>query len=277
MTRINRWNGILLFFALVLSYQCTPDVPESERPVAEMPVASSIGKSNISRLLIEEPLTIELHSNTAKNKIYYTLDGTEPVPEENGLWYKKKGITIDASTVVKAITTQKNMQTSDVAVIEFLHHSFVENLYFERPNSPKYPANSTWTLIDEKRAKVSYTDENWLGFEVDDFGVTFDFGEMQVVRSVETGFLQQHKYWIFLPTAISYAVSDDGKTFRTLKTQRYPTDEKGKDRVVNMQEQFIDLTTRYFRIHAENIAICPEWHVGKGGKAWLFVDEVVIR
>jgi len=28
---------------------------------------------------------------------------------------------------------------------------------------------------------------------------------------------------------------------------------------------------------AKNIRSCPEWHPGDGGKAWLFVDEVIVE
>jgi hypothetical protein len=37
------------------------------------------------------------------------------------------------------------------------------------------------------------------------------------------------------------------------------------------------METHYIRIHAKNIAVCPEWHKGAGGKAWLFVDEIMIN
>ena len=28
---------------------------------------------------------------------------------------------------------------------------------------------------------------------------------------------------------------------------------------------------------AQNVKVCPKWHKGAGGKAWLFVDEIVIE
>jgi len=34
---------------------------------------------------------------------------------------------------------------------------------------------------------------------------------------------------------------------------------------------------RYVRVKAENISVCPEWHPGAGGKAWLFIDEIVVK
>jgi hypothetical protein len=37
------------------------------------------------------------------------------------------------------------------------------------------------------------------------------------------------------------------------------------------------MTVRYIRIVAKNRGVCPKWHPGKGDRAWLFADEVVVE
>ena len=43
----------------------------------------------------------------------------------------------------------------------------------------------------------------------------------------------------------------------------------------------IDLSTsnliQYIKIKANSVSICPDWHPGSGGKAWLFADEIVVK
>jgi len=34
---------------------------------------------------------------------------------------------------------------------------------------------------------------------------------------------------------------------------------------------------RYVRLTARNIGRCPSWHPGAGGKAWIFVDEILVE
>jgi alpha-L-fucosidase len=34
---------------------------------------------------------------------------------------------------------------------------------------------------------------------------------------------------------------------------------------------------RYVKLVAENVGICPAWHKGAGGDAWLFVDEILMK
>ena len=47
--------------------------------------------------------------------------------------------------------------------------------------------------------------------------------------------------------------------------------------VKNIEIEFPKTTARYVKIKAQNINVCPEWHKGAGGKAWLFIDEIVIE
>ena len=42
---------------------------------------------------------------------------------------------------------------------------------------------------------------------------------------------------------------------------------------VNFQNQ----KAQFIRLKAKNTGVCPPWHDGAGGKAWLFVDEVVVE
>jgi len=34
---------------------------------------------------------------------------------------------------------------------------------------------------------------------------------------------------------------------------------------------------RYVRVWARNRGVCPDWHPGAGGSAWIFADEIEIQ
>ena len=40
---------------------------------------------------------------------------------------------------------------------------------------------------------------------------------------------------------------------------------------------FLPREVRYVRVRAEALAVCPDWHPGKGTPGWLFVDEIVVE
>ena len=39
----------------------------------------------------------------------------------------------------------------------------------------------------------------------------------------------------------------------------------------------LNQSARYVLIKAINREVCPNWHAGSGGKAWVFSDEIVIE
>ncbi len=38
-----------------------------------------------------------------------------------------------------------------------------------------------------------------------------------------------------------------------------------------------NVSARYVKVFAKNVKLCPDWHPSAGGKAWLFVDEIIIE
>ena len=41
--------------------------------------------------------------------------------------------------------------------------------------------------------------------------------------------------------------------------------------------EFAPRATRYVRVRAASRRICPDWHIGVGGPAWIFADELVVE
>ena len=38
-----------------------------------------------------------------------------------------------------------------------------------------------------------------------------------------------------------------------------------------------DTKAQFIKLKAKNYGVCPDWHLGAGGKTWLFVDEIIIQ
>jgi hexosaminidase len=117
-----------------------------------------------------------------------------------------------------------------------------------------------------------------MGFEGNDFEVTVDLGEVKPVYVMGLDVLQLPVSWIFLPSAVEFYASDDGKTYNLLSTY-YPAevDDIRLDGPVMLARNFDNLRTRYIRIKAINLGTCPPTHPGEGQKAWFFVSEVEIE
>jgi hypothetical protein len=102
--------------------------------------------------------------------------------------------------------------------------SFYGNLKHEAISSsvalrnPATPPNLAGKLTDGILGVEDYTDKNWLEFDKKDIVATIDLGRKLSIKSLAARFLSYKLKSIFLPTSVEFAVSDDGKSFRTLKT-----------------------------------------------------------
>ena len=77
---------------------------------------------------------------------------------------------------------------------------------------------------------------------------------------------------------VQFALSKDGIRYGSTKIA------ENKKIVLNPNREiqdfsviFENIETHYIRVKAKNIGNCPKWHKGSGGKAWLFVDEIIVE
>ncbi|MCB0683535.1 MAG: hypothetical protein KDC32_21915, partial [Saprospiraceae bacterium] len=71
--------------------------------------------------------------------------------------------------------------------------------------------------------------------------------------------------------------SDDGQEFRELGVVENEISPRQHGAVIRDFQLPVNTTARYLRVKAENRGLCPDFHKGAGGKAWIFVDEIVLE
>ena len=142
------------------------------------------------------------------------------------------------------------------------------------PPGPKYPAEGQGSLTDGKRGSTNYH-VLWQGWEGEDFQATVDLGYIAWFNYLSAEFLQDLNSWIFYPEHVSFAVSQDGRDF----TEAFTSDQVDPSQKLFIREAggMIDpVKARYVKFYARGLKTCPEWHIGHGGKSWIFVDEVIV-
>jgi alpha-mannosidase len=207
--------------------------------------------------------------------IRYTLDGTDPT---NSSPLYSESFSIDKPAIVKAFSYARGKNPSPVSIADYYNAYIVKGIRYLSAYSKDYPAGEDKALIDSKRGSNSYSDKAWQGFEGNDLEAVLDLGKKRKINQVTLGCLADNPSWIFLPTAIEVAVSDDGKKFKIAGVETYgvPKENQGnfvKDLKVSLKQ----VNGRYVRIKVKNIGTLPDWHSGKGNKAWLFVDEIIVE
>ncbi len=206
--------------------------------------------------------------------IYYSTDGSVPTDKMNA--YTKPVLT-KLPADFKAVVYFGNRRFGEVTGIK-LPVSFGKTVTLKKEPAEKYKALGAQSLTDGVLGSVRIADGNWLGFEGDDFDATLDMGKKIGIHSLILGYLVSTKSWIFEPTEINIEYSTDGKEFKPLLNKKFnPAIWKSADAVRRYSDVFPEVNARYIRFVAKNRGLCPADHPGKGGKAWVFVDEIEVE
>jgi len=156
------------------------------------------------------------------------------------------------------------------------------NLAFGKPvklntqYSEKYPVGGGTALTDGLHGPNDYHC-NWLGFEDEHLEAIIDLGEVQEISRIKTTFLQQWYAWIWLPLKVEFYLSENGENFELLasiKNTVPDTEPEAFTKEFNVEAT--GKTARYIKVFAESRLKCPDWHIGAGGKGWIFIDEIAV-
>ena len=64
----------------------------------------------------------------------------------------------------------------------------------------------------------------------------------------------------------------------TNKICKKKTDEYDYENIIESFSTIVEhIPFQFIRITKESFIQCPDWHLGAGGKAWVFADEIVVR
>ena len=85
--------------------------------------------------------------------------------------------------------------------------------------------------------------------------------------------------WIFMPTSVEVSIAEkDRQEFKTVGMSTNTVEAKEEGAILkNFHVKIPAQKVRYIKIHAQNRKMCPDWHPGAGSKAWIFIDEIVVK
>lgn len=209
-------------------------------------------------------------------EIRYTTDGTEPTVKSK----KYSGvISLNSTALITARAFKNKTASLNKAEFNFQKHSaFGKKVSYKNEYAQKYPSSKEYALTDGIRGGINFNDGFWQGFQQSDFEIVIDLEEIKEINQVSAGFLRAIGSWIFPPKRIEFYISDDGINYtRKFEIKNSAPFENGVSRQETFTANISGSKGRYVKIFAENQGTCPDWHTGKGGKAWLFADEIIIK
>jgi len=220
--------------------------------------------------------SVALSSELPQIEIRYTLNKTDPTIESS---LYKDPIIVDDEVVIKAAGFQNNKMIGPVFVKSLeIYKTTGKKVTLKQPPAEKYSGSGEFTLTNSLRGSINYADGRWLGFEEINMEAVVDLGKPMLIKKLSSSYLNNPNSWIFLPRGVVYALSSDAENFETVAEAKnqYPENYSEKT-IIEFTAEIEEQEARYIRVFAENVGICPDWHMGAGDKAWLFIDEIIVE
>jgi len=209
--------------------------------------------------------------------IRFTTDGTDP--GRSSKRYGKPLVLKKTADLRAAAFEGRERLSPAVSTERFLVHAASRRAAaLTTPASPQYPGAGETPLTDGLLGSRNHADGRWQGFEGADFEVVIDLGASKRIGRISARFPQKINAWIFLPAAVEFAVSPDGREFETVAQVANDVSPRLADILIKeFGASFEARRVRFVRVLARSIGPVPDWHFGAGGKGWLFVDEIVVE
>ena len=141
----------------------------------------------------------------------------------------------------------------------------------------QYAAEGPQSLIDGVNGSVEWRKGDWHGYQDQDMEVVFTFDKEEMISRVIPGFLQDTRAWILMPTKFEVYLSNDGTTWTLAGRKDVKVDAKDyTPQVTHPELVFVPQKAKYMKVKAYNFGKLPSWHLGAGGEAYIFCDEITV-
>ncbi|NOW95101.1 glycoside hydrolase family 20 protein [Mucilaginibacter sp. SG564] len=219
----------------------------------------------------DHQVQLALSSTLPNAQIYYTTNGTTP-----GLKSKKynKPFIVTTSGQIKAAVFSGAKQIGRVYQKDFyLDKAIGKTVTLTNQPQGGYNPGNTFGLVNGVFGSKLYNDEQWYGFNGDDLEAVVDLGKVQPVSQLGINILKYHWQKMWEPTLLTFETSTDGKNYTEVYRQT-----TFNDNGINAVRANIKATqARYIRVKGTNKGIIPPGEYIAGAKAWLMVDELIVK
>lgn len=244
------------------------------RPISKIKIDGvlSLPYFEAASYTFKENLNVDIKKAQTKGKLLYRI-----IEGKSSKWQEYRApLTITKTTTIETKTVLNTIE-SQVVSAHFYKIKAGRSITLKSDFANQYAAGGKTALIDQLKGANNFRTGYWQGYEGKDIEAIVDLGKPELVSQISTGFLQDINSWIWFPKQVDFYSSDDGKTFKKIKQINNDFNIKQEGSFTKQFGFKTNLKTRYVKIIAKNNGPCPDWHLGAGGKTWLFVDEITIE
>jgi predicted alpha-1,2-mannosidase len=164
-----------------------------------------------------------------------------------------------------------------VVTARFMQMDGDRTITLETAYANQYAAGGPQALVDGLRGGTDFRSGEWQGFDGKDVLATIDLGKVVKVKRIGVGALQDQKSWIWLPGEVEIVTSVNMRQWSSQTITHDVERERQGSFKEDLWTSLLNKRVRYIKVIARNAGPCPEWHPGKGGISWIFLDEVLVE
>jgi hypothetical protein len=228
----------------------------------------------------KDKLAIDIVSQNPTDKIFYIVFEKDVDYSTIKMTYVPyiKPFYIEASSTIQAYIINDNGQSATVSA-QFYKKPSNYTIEIKSKYNPQYTAGGDEGIIDGINGTENWRKGEWQGYQSQDFEAIIDLQTEKNVSNFSATFLQDSGSWILMPTKVDYFVSNDNVNFTLVGSVNNSISPKYS---VNKIENFEykspqELKAKYVKVKAYNFGKLPDWHLGAGGDAFIFIDEITIK
>ena len=144
--------------------------------------------------------------------------------------------------------------------------------------SDKYKDEGGKLLIDRLKGEPDFRSGNWVAFREKRMECLLEFSTPVPVQSVTLSSLVDVSSYIMPAQSLEVWGGNDARNMKLLGrlVPEQPTKAMGTI-MKGFECKFNESSVKYIKIIGNPVAKLPAWHPGKGEKAWIFVDEILVN
>ncbi|MDX9855168.1 MAG: discoidin domain-containing protein, partial [Tenuifilaceae bacterium] len=184
---------------------------------------------------------------------------------------------LTASTTIKAVAISPLGEASHTVEGSFFKINLSWDIDIKSKCSRQYTAGGPEGLIDGIRGAANFRLGGWQGYQNQDFEAVVDLGSVQPISRLAAGFHQDARSWIMMPKCVEFWVSHDGQQFTLAATVGHTVADNNMEPVSADLSASVTSSGRYVKVVARNYGALPQWHLGAGFPAFIFIDEIMVE
>jgi len=266
-TRMRVFIGILI--VSILFFSCAEKKKEASNFLQKGKIKLAKPRVTVPNTMIDSfvSLTPEIHMD----KLSIGYEASEKTPTETSIKLHTS-IYVTKAGVHTFRAFHPNWKSSDVTSIKLYKKGFIPNkIKWLTSASDQYRGQGELTLINNEKASLLFRNTQWIGFDpIEKASVSFP--QRTYIESLTIGYLIDPKSWIFPPKKVTLYFNDKDSIYIDNSVLTEKEIVKLDDIKIPINKELKTLI-----IKVTNVQKLPDWHAGKGNKAWLFMDEWIFN